>query len=341
MYSSGRAAVADRVGWLRRVGLSGGGGQGTTHVVPGYSPESTNTPFYRGCAKRCVRCGEQGAPCRIMAGVSSSSSLRALREHRQRRSAVGSTHRSGIGTERIGCRGFAGPVPPPLLISALSGREGGTPLRSCQSYPPPGTNGVRALGHGSIILPDWGKGRGKGRLRSVTRPPCRHVGSRPLARPLSATSLQDPTATVSVSAGTKGMTAVFIIIGIGFGAWLLDGGGGFLFGGLTGFLVAEVVKLRRPGPRSRTPGPRSGAVSGDSGEQAPVWTSRRCLPRLPRSGRRHLLRPRPCPMSCRPRSSPNRSPRWNPGRSKVLLRRAPGRRTPCGYPSPIKALRSV
>ena len=41
------------------------------------------------------------------------------------------------------------------------------------------------------------------------------------------------------------MTAVFIIIGIGFGAWLLDGGGGFLFGGLTGFLVAEVVKLRR------------------------------------------------------------------------------------------------
>ena len=28
-------------------------------------------------------------------------------------------HRSGIGTERIGCRGFTGPVPPPLLISAF------------------------------------------------------------------------------------------------------------------------------------------------------------------------------------------------------------------------------
>ena len=33
------------------------------------------------------------------------------------------THRSGIGTARNGCRGFKGPVPPPLWMSALCTRE--------------------------------------------------------------------------------------------------------------------------------------------------------------------------------------------------------------------------
>ena len=41
------------------------------------------------------------------------------------------------------------------------------------------------------------------------------------------------------------MTAVFVAVGVVFGALLLDGGGGFLFGGLVGFLIAQVAKLRR------------------------------------------------------------------------------------------------
>ena len=41
------------------------------------------------------------------------------------------------------------------------------------------------------------------------------------------------------------MTVVFITVGVVLGALLLDGGGSFLFGGLVGFLIAEVVKLRR------------------------------------------------------------------------------------------------
>ena len=41
------------------------------------------------------------------------------------------------------------------------------------------------------------------------------------------------------------MTAVLVFCGIVLGTVLLDGGGGFLFGGLMGFLIAQVVKLRR------------------------------------------------------------------------------------------------
>ena len=41
------------------------------------------------------------------------------------------------------------------------------------------------------------------------------------------------------------MTALFVASGIVLGAWLLDGGGGFLFGGLAGLLTAQVAKLRR------------------------------------------------------------------------------------------------
>nr|MDE0500600.1 DUF2339 domain-containing protein [bacterium] len=41
------------------------------------------------------------------------------------------------------------------------------------------------------------------------------------------------------------MTAVLVLCGIVLGTLLLDGGGGFLFGGLVGFLAAQVVKLRR------------------------------------------------------------------------------------------------
>ena len=41
------------------------------------------------------------------------------------------------------------------------------------------------------------------------------------------------------------MTVVLVVVGVALGAWLLDGGGGFIFGGLVGFLIAEVVKLRR------------------------------------------------------------------------------------------------
>ena len=41
------------------------------------------------------------------------------------------------------------------------------------------------------------------------------------------------------------MTAVFVAVGVVLGALLLDGGGGFLFGGLVGFLIAQVAKLRR------------------------------------------------------------------------------------------------
>ncbi len=41
------------------------------------------------------------------------------------------------------------------------------------------------------------------------------------------------------------MTALFVAGGIVLGAFLLDGGGGFLFGGLVGLLTAQVAKLRR------------------------------------------------------------------------------------------------
>ncbi len=41
------------------------------------------------------------------------------------------------------------------------------------------------------------------------------------------------------------MIAVLVLCGIVLGALLLDGGGGFLFGGLVGFLIAKVVKLGR------------------------------------------------------------------------------------------------
>ena len=41
------------------------------------------------------------------------------------------------------------------------------------------------------------------------------------------------------------MTAFLVAGGIVLGALLLDGGGGFLFGGLVGFLTAQVAKLRR------------------------------------------------------------------------------------------------
>ncbi|MDE0188210.1 MAG: DUF2339 domain-containing protein [bacterium] len=40
------------------------------------------------------------------------------------------------------------------------------------------------------------------------------------------------------------MTTVLVVCGIVLGALLLDGGGGFLFGGLVGYLTAQVVKLR-------------------------------------------------------------------------------------------------
>ena len=41
------------------------------------------------------------------------------------------------------------------------------------------------------------------------------------------------------------MTVVLIVLGVVLGALLLDGGGGFVFGGLTGYLLGQVVKLRR------------------------------------------------------------------------------------------------
>ena len=41
------------------------------------------------------------------------------------------------------------------------------------------------------------------------------------------------------------MTVAFVVVGLILGALLLEGGGGFLFGGLVGYLTAQVVKLRR------------------------------------------------------------------------------------------------
>ncbi len=41
------------------------------------------------------------------------------------------------------------------------------------------------------------------------------------------------------------MTIAFTVVGLILGALLLEGGGGFMFGGLVGFLTAQVVKLRR------------------------------------------------------------------------------------------------
>ena len=71
----------------------------------------------------------EGSSCRIMVGVFLLVVVtRSRSEHRQRRSAVGLPHRSGIGTEQIGCRGFTGPVPPPLLMSALSSHHAGSDL---------------------------------------------------------------------------------------------------------------------------------------------------------------------------------------------------------------------
>lgn len=41
------------------------------------------------------------------------------------------------------------------------------------------------------------------------------------------------------------MTVIFIVIGLVLGLWLLHGFGGFLFGGLTGYVLGQVVQLRR------------------------------------------------------------------------------------------------
>ena len=41
------------------------------------------------------------------------------------------------------------------------------------------------------------------------------------------------------------MSFVFIVLGIWLGIWLLDLGAGFVFGGLTGYLIGQVLKLRR------------------------------------------------------------------------------------------------
>jgi hypothetical protein len=43
-------------------------------------------------------------------------------ERRERVSRLTATHRSGIGTDPVGCRGFTGPVPPPLWMSAFCWR---------------------------------------------------------------------------------------------------------------------------------------------------------------------------------------------------------------------------
>ncbi len=41
------------------------------------------------------------------------------------------------------------------------------------------------------------------------------------------------------------MTVLFIVLGVALGARMLEGDGGFIFGGLVGFLVADVIGLRR------------------------------------------------------------------------------------------------
>ena len=46
----------------------------------------------------------------------------ALYERREAEFRLRLTHRSGIGTALGGCRGFEGPVPPPLWMSASCAR---------------------------------------------------------------------------------------------------------------------------------------------------------------------------------------------------------------------------
>ena len=41
------------------------------------------------------------------------------------------------------------------------------------------------------------------------------------------------------------VTVFFVVLGMALGARMLEGEGGFLFGGLVGFLVADVMELRR------------------------------------------------------------------------------------------------
>ena len=96
------------------------------------------------------------------------------------------------------------------------------------------------------------------------------------------------------------MTAVFVAVGVVFGALLLDGGGGFLFGGLVGFLIAQVAKLRRrvreiEGAQTTTEvvtdagGPITRSMP--AGEQPPPSAKRRSRPMFLPS----LSDPAPCP----------------------------------------------
>ena len=58
----------------------------------------------------------------------------ALYERREAEFRLRLTHRSGIGTALSGCRGFKGPVPPPLWMSASCRRMEAHSARAGQCF---------------------------------------------------------------------------------------------------------------------------------------------------------------------------------------------------------------
>jgi len=65
------------------------------------------------CSRRGLRADTGRFTCSTHCDSSCLETLTRLE-----RRPLGDSHRSGIGTEHVGCRGFIGPVPPPLWMSA-------------------------------------------------------------------------------------------------------------------------------------------------------------------------------------------------------------------------------
>ena len=76
------------------------------------------------------------------------------------------------------------------------------------------------------------------------------------------------------------MTVLFIVLGVALGARMLEGEGGFIFGGLVGFLLADVIELRRRLARSERQ-PTEGGVTPDAVAPTPPFEPAREKPPAP------------------------------------------------------------
>ncbi|MDE0287105.1 MAG: DUF2339 domain-containing protein [bacterium] len=76
------------------------------------------------------------------------------------------------------------------------------------------------------------------------------------------------------------MTVLFIVLGVALGARMLEGEGGFIFGGLVGFLLADVIELRRRLARSGRQ-PTEGRATPDAVAPTPPFEPAREKPPAP------------------------------------------------------------